>query len=488
MRIRYGVLPFIMFILSACAEAPVSVEQQFIDDVADAMGGRQAIESTRSFAMEARGRMFNMGQDMTPESATLEFDISDYRLSADLMNGASFTDLTRTPLFDYFRGRNPIPQAFGFDGTVAWDIGADGSARRSHETVAADRRSSYYHHPLPLMHALVSGNATVSNVRDEGGMTLADIATADGVNLTMAVDSSTRLPLTIRSTDYHFYLQDAVRTTRFDDYEAAGDVVLPAVFSQDIEEFPLFTMQVTSQTPNADIDDLAAPPEAASAPAFSGAPPAVVEAEQLAEGVWYLTGQSHHSVLLEFDDHLALIEAPNEARTLGVLAKARELVPGKPVTRLVNTHHHFDHSGGLRTATANGLTIITHELNEAFYRRMAEQPGTISPDTLAESPRAIDIDVFRDRKVYEDESMALEVYHVKDSPHSSSILMAYLPRQRLLVQADLYNPGRTTPQLFAPNLLDNIRSYGLEVDRVVPIHGDVVGIDVLETAVEALRN
>jgi glyoxylase-like metal-dependent hydrolase (beta-lactamase superfamily II) len=53
-------------------------------------------------------------------------------------------------------------------------------------------------------------------------------------------------------------------------------------------------------------------------------------------------------VLVEFSDHLTLIEAPlNEARTLAVIAKARELVPAKPLTQLVATHHHFDHTGGV---------------------------------------------------------------------------------------------------------------------------------------------
>ena len=66
-------------------------------------------------------------------------------------------------------------------------------------------------------------------------------------------------------------------------------------------------------------------------------------------------------------DHLTLIEAPlSEARTLAVIARARELKPGTPLTQLVTTHHHFDHTAGLRAAIAEGLTIITHEGNRAF--------------------------------------------------------------------------------------------------------------------------
>jgi glyoxylase-like metal-dependent hydrolase (beta-lactamase superfamily II) len=477
-------------VLAACAEAPqpVSVEQQFVENVVAALGGKEAIESANTLMMEAEGRMLNLGQDMTPESASLAFDISDYRLFADLANGSSRTELTRTPLFDYFRGREPMRLVSGFDGSIAYDVGPDGSARRAHDDVAADRRSNYYHHPLPLLRAVLLNGATAGNVRNEEGLDLADIATVDGEILTIAVDSSTNRPVFIRSTDYHSYLRDVSRKTGFSGYTTVGMLTLPSVVEQSLDEFHLFRIEVTSQALNSDIGDISAPAEAASAPPVSGAAPANVSAEDLGDGVWLLAGESHHSVLIEFSDHLMIVEAPNEVRTLAVIATAEELVPGKPVTKVVNTHHHFDHSGGIRAAVANGLTVITQSANEAFYRRMAEQSSTIATDALAADPRAIEIEAVEASATYEDESQKVEIYHVAGSPHSSSILMVYLPQQRLLIEADLYNPGRTTPQLFAPNLLDNVRQYGLEVDRIVPIHGGVVGFDALEADVLALQS
>ena len=110
--------------------------------------------------------------------------------------------------------------------------------------------------------------------------------------------------------------------------------------------------------------------------------------DAVAKGVWLLAGQSHHSALVEFSDHLMLIDAPqSEARTLAVIAKARETVPGKPLTQLVTTHHHFDHTAGLRAAVAEGLTVITHEGNRDWVERMAKRPHTRQPDALARKPK-----------------------------------------------------------------------------------------------------
>ena len=145
---------------------------------------------------------------------------------------------------------------------------------------------------------------------------------------------------------------------------------------------------MTKQTVDADAGDLAAPAAAASAPAVAGPPPANVAAEELAPGVWFLGGQSHHSVLVEFTDHLTLIEAPqNDVRALAVIAKARELRPNKPLTQLVMSHHHFDHSGGVRAAISEGLTVITHKASAALIEDMAKRPHTIVPDALAKNPK-----------------------------------------------------------------------------------------------------
>ena len=147
---------------------------------------------------------------------------------------------------------------------------------------------------------------------------------------------------------------------------------------------------MTKQTVDGDAGDLAAPAAAASAAAITGA--AAGDGDGYGSrrrAIWFLAGQSHHSVLVEFADHLTLIEAPqNDTRALAVIAKARELRPDKPLTHVVNTHHHFDHSGGIRAAVSEGLTVITQKANAAFYEETVERSHTIVPDALAKNRKA----------------------------------------------------------------------------------------------------
>jgi glyoxylase-like metal-dependent hydrolase (beta-lactamase superfamily II) len=193
----------------------------------------------------------------------------------------------------------------------------------------------------------------------------------------------------------------------------------------------------------------------------------------VARGVWWLAGQSHHSVAVEFQDHLLLIEAPqNEARALAVIAKARELRPGKPLTAVVNTHHHFDHSGGIRAAVAEGLTIITDRANAAFYQEAVGRAHTIVPDALAKNPKPLKLEPVEREMELRDNSMIVNLYHIDRSPHADTLLMAYLPKQRILIEADVFTPGAAVHP-FEANLIENVTGRKLLVDRIVPIHGTI---------------
>jgi glyoxylase-like metal-dependent hydrolase (beta-lactamase superfamily II) len=151
----------------------------------------------------------------------------------------------------------------------------------------------------------------------------------------------------------------------------------------------------------------------------------------------------------------------------------------------VNTHHHFDHSGGARAAIAEGLTVITHEGNAQFFERVAQRPHTVMQDALAKNPQPLKLELVSGEKVITDGTMTLNLYAVT-SAHSETMLIGYFPRERLLVEVDLYTPGAAA-QTFAGKFLEDLKGRKLKIDRIVPLHGAVAPFAQLEKEAVAVN-
>jgi glyoxylase-like metal-dependent hydrolase (beta-lactamase superfamily II) len=219
-------------------------------------------------------------------------------------------------------------------------------------------------------------------------------------------------------------------------------------------------------------------------------PPVKVESQKLAEGVWWLGGGTHHSVLVEYPTYLTMIEAPlNEERSLAVIAEAKKLVPNKPIKYLVNTHQHFDHSGGIRTYIAEGATVITNAMYKPFYEQAYKAPRTLAPDKLSQNPKKAAFVTVKDKYVLADGGRSIEILHVENDNHNEGILMVYFPKEKILVEADDYTPippngPPPAPRAvaFTNNLYANIERLKLDVATVAPLHGFVVPFAQLQKA------
>jgi len=456
---------------SACATP--TPEQQIVNAAAAALGGRDRILAVKTLVIEGEGSNGNLLQDMTPEAAGQAFLVSGYKRSIDVAAGRARTEQTRTPNFAYFQGQAPQKQVLGIDGDVGYNVAANGTAARVSNAVAKDRRAEIYHHPLTIVRAALDPAARLTNPRTAGGERVIDIAVPNGSAFTLAIDAATTLPTRVVSMTDNPNLGDVAIETSFSGYQDVAGLKLPARLTTKTDKYTTADLRVTRQTIDGDAGNLAAPAAAASAAAITGPPPATVTGEEVAKGIWFLAGQSHHSVLVEFQDHLMLIEAPlNEPRTVAVIAKARELRPGKPLTQLVTSHHHSDHTAGLRAAVAEGLTIITHGANAPFYEEAIRRAHTIAPDALARNSKPVTIEKVDEEREIKDAAMTVDLYHIAGNPHADTLLMAYFPKQRILVEADAFSPGAAV-QPYAANLLENIRKHNLKVDRILPLHGTI---------------
>jgi glyoxylase-like metal-dependent hydrolase (beta-lactamase superfamily II) len=210
--------------------------------------------------------------------------------------------------------------------------------------------------------------------------------------------------------------------------------------------------------------------------------PVRVESQKLADGVYLLGGGSHNSAAIEFRDFVAVFEAPlDEARSLAVIDEIVRLAPGKPIRWVVNSHQHFDHVGGLRAYMHIGATIITHFKNYEFLKRdvLNYSPRTLAPDMVSlwpptELAEGYYYEAIRENFIVSDGARNLNVHYVNPLAHVEGMLIAYLPAERLLFEADLVDtdrPAAPEPTRDERSFYNAVGKLGLQVDRLVPVHG-----------------
>jgi glyoxylase-like metal-dependent hydrolase (beta-lactamase superfamily II) len=214
-------------------------------------------------------------------------------------------------------------------------------------------------------------------------------------------------------------------------------------------------------------------------------PPVRVESREAADGVWYVGGGTHASVAVEFLDFITVIEAPlNEERSLAVIAEVKRLIPNKPIRYLVSTHHHWDHLGGVRAyVQQEGVTIVLQQSNHAYYAEvLTVRPWTLNPDRLALAPpeevaEGYTFESVGQKYVLTDGTKVMEIYNVQGLAHAQGMLMAYLPKEKIVIEADLFTPPApnaptpTTISLSSRTFYNNVQRLRLDVTTIAPIHG-----------------
>jgi glyoxylase-like metal-dependent hydrolase (beta-lactamase superfamily II) len=265
--------------------------------------------------------------------------------------------------------------------------------------------------------------------------------------------------------------------------DGANGLKFPAQIVQKRGGWPTFTAYILGADANpANLQQLLTPPQGERAgggpPGEGGQRAAGPTSEKLADGVYRING-AYNSLAVEFADYILIFEPgpQNEARALAVIAEAKRVIPNKPIRYGVISHHHFDHTSGLPAVVAEGITIVTPEVNRDFLMNALSAPRTLAPDSMSKSGKKPVIEGFKgDKRVFQDATRTFEVHVIKGLPHADGLVIGYLPKERILVYADMFNlpppnnPVPNPPVVGTIVFLDNLDRLHLDVDRVMSIH------------------
>jgi glyoxylase-like metal-dependent hydrolase (beta-lactamase superfamily II) len=489
-----------LLVAATCGQALAQSAPDLIRRAADALGGRDRILSVRTLKIEGWGQVapLNGGNNNSAsiDAPAAEVNIQGYEKTIDVENERVHVryrsqSFASEPVF-----ARSVGTAFNdfLDGDITYTVNEKGEARRTAggpgpvRSYELSLRIQMITHPVVLVRAALKPGAKVTNLRNQGEWQLVDITTDKGEKFTLAVDRVTAMPRWVSWTDANPMLGDLTYQTAFTGYMPINGVQMPMGFNTviDFRNVVQNRLYVHRNTVDGPIDNLAAPQSVRSASAPVRATPKV-QVEQVAKHVWLLYGGGENSIALEFDDHLTMFEVPGDDEwTLALIEKARSLVPGKPVTEAIVSHHHFDHTGGIRAAVAEGLTIIAHEGNRQILSEVVARPATIKPDHLAKHPAPLKFVGVDDHMKLKDKSMEVDLYHLIGFDHMAEGLIAHVPGDRLLIEGDLINPAWEA--FFWGDLYtDNVALRGIAVDKDVPVHGRVQPYSLLVARLKEMQ-
>jgi glyoxylase-like metal-dependent hydrolase (beta-lactamase superfamily II) len=441
----------------------------------------------RSIEFSGSGRWFQFGQAPAPSLPWPEFTVKTYSAAIDFEAPGSRVQMTRIQVVEPGRTRpTPVEQRVDqlASGTSAWNMPtqppAQGAAPAAQPQPAAveERMMEIWSTPQGFVKAASTNSATVKTAegRSEVAFTVGGKYRYEGtINAQNHVER-------VRTWIDNTVLGDTLVETTFSDYRDFGGVTFPGRVQRSQGGYPVLDLTVAAVTANPTLS-LAVPDNVRT---FTP-PPVQVTVETLAPGVHYLVGGSHHSVAIDQADHVIVIEGPqNEQRSLAVIAKVRETIPGKPIRYMINSHVHFDHSGGLRTYVDEGATIVTHEANRPYYEKAWAAPHALSPDRLHGSKKAAAFQTFTDKLELTDGKRRVDVHAITGNGHNDAFAMVYLPAEKILVEVDAYAPPApnapppASVNPFAANLYENIQRLKLDVARIAPLHGRVATLAELQ--------
>jgi len=499
-------LPFLLSILVALMSGHLAAQDA--KAVLQAVARNIGADNLRCVTYSGSGWVGAVGQNFTPRDDWPRVELSSYTKTVNFEARSAKEEQVRRQGSYPARGGGGVPlqgevrQINLVSGNYAW--ASQGTGMTPQPAAAAQRQLDLWLTPHGFVKAALAAANPVMLTRFEGGegggrgkVTVISFTALGKYRVNGTINDQNQIER-VQTWIPNPVIGDMYYETVYSNYRDFGTVKFPTRFHHhdDLDNtssgnpvvrgghhgFELTT--VRDVQPNVCGEAITVPESVQKATI----PPVRVESQRLGDGLYVLGGGSHNSVAVEFRDFVAVVEAPlNEARSIAVIAEIRKLMPNKPISYVVNTHHHFDHSGGLRAYVhEEGSAIITYRGNRDFYGQEVfslTNQRTLEPDRLSLYPPEEAAEGYRfeavvQRHTLSDGTRTMDVHLIQGLNHVEGMLIAYLPTEKIVIEADMFNASAAgapppPPTAAAKTFLNNVRRLKLDVSTVVPIHGPV---------------
>lgn len=489
--------------VAAIAQQPDASQRSYkdarrvLDDAITAHGGVEALRAVKDFTLKEKGKLHARYQSPAAEPPFV-VGTSEETLIVDTERGFVYDDLKTSNAGFNNWNRTVIKGTEGqnFD---MWSRTATPIANAAVNNFRPQMRRL----PLYVLLEALDRAATLRYLGEEEiagrKQKVISVIRPDNQQLALSFDAQTNL-----LTKYGYLYADPITgdseiAQTYSNYRTVGKLKLPGarvLYNSGgvVQEVEYVDLQINTKPAESVFQGPEGFEKLAAAPA-NPAPPAVAK---IAEDVYMLNGLAggtHNIMFVAFNDHILVLEAPEQilynSNSVQALAKIKETVPGKPIKYLVLTHHHSDHAGGFREYVAEGATIVTTAGNKSFLEKATVVQSSLLPKLALENKLKIEI-VENKKRVFQDDKHVVELYDIGPNPHANEIIVAYLPKEKILFQADLLNPAAngTIPiaQDATVSFSEKLQQLGLQIDKIYGVHGRATSPEELRTSIEKRRS
>jgi len=499
-------------LLIGVSHAPAQAQSpnELVSQAVAAQGGAEKLRAFKAAVIRGEAKHWEPGQSFKAGGEARFIGDSTFTLTAD---GTS-----RTVRIDWDRDKKyPAVERIKYSEIITPTYGVvtdeKGSQPMSGIRLASHLRELGRQTPGLLLRVLENPQQ-VSAIEEQklGDQSLPAVAyNSGGTRYIILFDRTTKLPAAVRTRDDDHIYGDSNYDMILSDWRDVDGLKLAHTLSFQINGMEVQRLVYKEVTPNPTIapdtfavsDDVKAKAKTAASDApyqwvlrrmflgrFLDSDQVVAPAggslklSELAPNVQQVVGGSANNLIVDMKDGILVFDAPvSDVQSRWVIDAAKAKYPGKPIKYLVLTHHHMDHTGGMRAYMAEGATVIVPEQVKTYFLQVATAPHTIAPDMLARRKVPFTIMGVADKMTLKDDTTEVNLYNIPN-PHSDGMIIGHVVKENIVWVTDIWSPGRDasrTPGVLAVD--EAVKKIGIKDATFAGGHGSTAKQEVLEKIV-----